>query len=37
MHVLSCCFANLRACVHEGGGPLEGEVIRFGGVTRLSI
>ena len=26
----------LRACLHGGGGPQAGEVIRFGGVTRLS-
>ena len=27
----------LRACLHGGGGPQEGEVTRLGGVTRLSI
>ena len=27
----------LRACLHGGGGPQEGEVSRLGGVTRLSI
>ena len=27
----------LRACLHGSGGPQEGEVIRFGGVNRLSI
>ena len=29
--------SNLRVCLHEGGGPQEGEVTRLGGVTRLSI
>ena len=28
---------SLRACLHGGGGPQEGEVTRLGGVTRLSI
>ena len=27
----------IRACLHGGGGPQEGEVTRLGGVTRLSI
>ena len=27
----------IRACLHGGGGPQEGEVTRSGGVTRLSI
>ena len=27
----------LRACLHGGGGPQDGEVTRLGGVTRLSI
>ena len=26
----------VRACLHGGGGPQEGEVNRFGGVTCLS-
>ena len=26
-----------RACLHGGGGPQVGKVIRLGGVTRLSI
>ena len=26
-----------RACLHGGGGPLESEVTRLGGITRLSI
>ena len=26
----------LRACLHEGGGPQVGEVTSLGGVTRLS-
>ena len=26
-----------RACLHKGGGPQVGEVIRIGGVTCLSI
>ena len=26
MHVQSCCFANLRASLHVGGGPQIGEV-----------
>ena len=34
MHVQSCCFANLRACLHEGGGPLVGEVT-WGGLPHL--
>ena len=25
MHVQNCCFANLRACLHGGGGPQIGE------------
>ena len=37
MHVQSCCFANLRACLHGGGGPQVGEITHLGGVTRLSI
>ena len=28
---------DLRACLHGGGGPHVGNVIRLGGVTRLSI
>ena len=28
---------DLRACLHGGGGPQEGEVTCLGGVTRLSI
>ena len=28
---------DLRACLHEGGGPKVGEVTRLGAVTRLSI
>ena len=36
-HVQSCCFANLRACLHGGGGSQVGEVTRLGGVTSLSI
>ena len=31
------CAPRLRACLHGGGGPHVGEVIRLGGVTRLSI
>ena len=31
MHVQSCWFADLRACLHGGGGTQQGEV------TRLSI
>ena len=27
----------IRACLHGGGGPQEGEVTRSGGVTRLFI
>jgi len=27
----------LRACLHGGGGPQEGEVTRLGGVTLLSV
>ena len=27
----------LRACLHGGWGPQEGEVTRLGGVTRLSV
>ena len=27
----------LRACLHGGGEPQEGEVTRLDGVTRLSI
>ena len=34
MHVQSCCFANLRACLHEGGGPQVGE-ITWGGLPHL--
>ena len=34
MHVQSCCFANIRACLHEGGGPLVGEVT-WGGLPHL--
>ena len=34
MHVPSCCFANLRACLHEGGGPQVGE-ITWGGLPHL--
>ena len=30
-------YPQLRACLHGGGGPQVGEVIRLGGVTRLSI
>ena len=30
MHVQSCCFTNLRACLHEGGGPQVGEVTCLG-------
>ena len=26
-----------RACLHKGGGPQVGEVIRLGGITVLSI
>ena len=26
MHAQRCCFANLRACLHGGGGPQVGEV-----------
>ena len=26
MHVQSCCFANLRACLHGSGGSQVGEV-----------
>ena len=29
-------FTEIRACLHEGGGPQVGEVTRLGGVTRLS-
>ena len=31
MHMQSCCFANLRACLRGSGGPQVGEV------THLSI
>ena len=34
MHVQSCCFANLRACLREGGGPQVGE-ITWGGLPHL--
>ena len=37
MHVKSCCFADLRACLHGGGGPQVGEVTRLGWATRLAI
>ena len=30
-------YMYIRACLHGGGGPQEGEVTRLGGVTRLSI
>ena len=30
-------FDILRVCLHGGGGPQVGDVIRFGGVTRLPI
>ena len=32
-----CQLYTVRACLHGGGGPQEGEVTRLGGVTRLSI
>ena len=35
MHVQSCCFANLRACLHGGGGPQVGEVTCLCGVKKL--
>ena len=37
MHVQSCffVFANLRACLHEGGGPQVGEVT-WGGLPHLT-
>ena len=35
MHVQSCCFACLRACLHGGGGPQAGEV-KYGGSPHLS-
>ena len=34
MHVQSCGFANLRACLHGGGGPQVGEVTPLGGVKQ---
>ena len=37
MHLKSCCFADLRACLHGGGGPQVGEVTRLGWATRLAI
>ena len=30
-------YFQLRACLHEVGGPQVGEVDRLGGVTRLFI
>ena len=30
-------YLQLRACIHEGGGPQVGEVDRLSGLTRLSI
>ena len=30
-------MAELRACLHGGGGPQVGDVTPLGGVTRLSI
>ena len=38
MHVQSCFFffANLRACLHEGGGPQVGEVT-WGGLPHLTL
>ena len=30
-------FDILRVCLHRGGGPQVGDVIRFGGVTHLPI
>ena len=35
MHVQSWCFANLRACLHGGGGPQIGDVT-CGGSPHLS-
>ena len=29
--------STFRACLHDGGGPQEGEVTRLGGVARLSM
>ena len=34
MHVQTCYFANLRAYLHEGGGPQVGEVTRLGEVKK---
>ena len=35
MHVQSCCFANLRACLDEGGGPQLAKVT-CGGLPQLT-
>ena len=35
--LLGCVHLKVRACLHGGAGPQVGEVIRLGGVTRLSI